>query len=360
MRAAGPRAEIDLDAFRHNLRRVRELRPDRPVMAVVKAAGYGHGLGLAVQGLADADALAVARVGEGVAARMLEPRKRIVVLEGAFDGAGLNDAGQYRLELVVHNERQIAQLERADGRFSYRVWLKVDTGMHRLGFTGDIGAVHERLASCASLAGPPALMTHLACADERADSMTRRQLDAFAGLVRGLPGEISIGNSAAILAWSDDCEGWVRPGIMLYGISPVTGTCGPERDLRPVMTLCTELIAIRRVRAGATVGYGGTWRAAKDTFIGTVAAGYGDGYPGNLPNGTPVLVAGRRVPLAGRVSMDMATVDLGAEAAAQIGDEVVLWGRGLPVEEIALACGRIPYELVCGVSQRVPRVALSS
>ena len=360
MRASGPRAEIDLDALRQNLRRVRELTPDRPVMAVVKAGAYGHGLGLVVQALADVDALAVARVEEGVAARMLEPRKRIIVLEGAFDEAGLADAGQYGLELVVHDERQIKELERADGRCSFRIWLKIDTGMHRLGFTGDTRAAYERLASCPGVAQPPALMTHLACADEPGNSMTRQQLTAFAGQVQGLPGEISVGNSAAILAWSDDCEGWVRPGIMLYGISPIVGTSGPDEDLRPVMTLRTQLIAIRRVRAGATVGYGGTWRAEHDTCIGTIAAGYGDGYPGNLPNGTPVLVAGRRVRLAGRVSMDMAAVDLGPEPAAQVGDDVVLWGRGLPVEEIARACGRIPYELVCGVSQRVPRIAVSS
>lgn len=360
MRAACPRAEIDLGALRHNLRRVRQLTPELPVMAVVKANAYGHGLGLVAPSLADADALAVARIEEGVAARMLEPRQRIVVLEGASDGEGLADAGRYRLDVVVHQARQIAALEEAEGRVRVRTWLKIDTGMHRLGFSGDAGDAHRRLTACASVIQPPALMTHLACADEPDNPMTRRQITAFREQVGDLPGETSIGNSAAIIAWSGDCAGWVRPGLMLYGISPLADACGADHDLRPVMTFRTELIAIKRVAAGGTVGYGATWRAARDTCIGIAAAGYGDGYPGNLPGGTAVRVGKRRVLLAGRVSMDMIAVDLGPQPAEQVGDDVVLWGEGLPVEEIARACGRIPYELVCGVTQRVPRIVAGS
>lgn len=352
-------AEIDVDAFRHNLDRVGALAPHAAVMAVVKANAYGHDLSLLLPALGGVGAIAVARVPEGLAAREAGFSGAIVVLEGVLSAAELELAAAASLQLVIHEPTQLELLEAHRGP-PFGVWLKCDSGMNRLGFRPpDYRAAHARLARCPAVEQPPRLMTHLARADEHEQPMTSAQLETFVATTRGLPGERSIANSAALMAWPVTRQGWVRPGLMLYGIAPFHGATGAGSGLRPVMRLHTRLIARKRVARGETVGYGGTWRAERDTWIGTAAIGYGDGYPGNLPSGTPVLVNGRRVPLAGRVSMDMITVDLGAESRAAVGDEVVVWGGGLPVEEIAALAGRIPYELVCGVSPRVPRIALS-
>lgn len=352
-------AEIDIDAFRHNLDRVSSLAPQSRVMAVVKANGYGHDLALLLSALEQVDAIAVARVPEALAARSAGFCGAIVVLEGVLTGAELSLAADAGLQLVIHEPLQLKLLSQHRGA-PLTVWLKCDSGMNRLGFRPqDFAGVHATLGNFAAVEQPPRLMTHLACADLLADPMTPQQLECFAAATRGLRGEKSVANSAALLGWPASHPGWVRPGLMLYGISPYPDSVGADHGLRPVMRLHTRLIAVKKVAAGATVGYGGTWRARTDTWIGTAAIGYGDGYPGNLPSGTPVLVNGERVPLAGRVSMDMITLDLGPRRAAAVGDEVVLWGAELPVEKLAPLAHRIPYELLCGVSPRVPRVALS-
>jgi alanine racemase len=209
------------------------------------------------------------------------------------------------------------------------------------------------LRRVANVAPDPTLMTHLANADDRRDAMTAEQLRIFAAATGGLAGARSIANSAALLAWPATRGDWVRPGLMLYGVSPFPSGTGTELGLRPVMTLQTVVIAVKDVRPGETVGYGGAWRAPRETRLAVVAAGYGDGYPRSVESGAPVLVNGHRAPLVGRVSMDMITVDVTELPGVATGDPVVLWGDGVPVEEIARHAGTIPYELICGVSQRV-------
>lgn len=351
-RATG--ALISPAALRHNLRRVRALAPRARIMAMVKANAYGHGLAVVARALSETDAFGVASLEEALIIRHAGLAHPIVLLEGVFSAAELEEVARHGCELVVHDPGQLALLEASRLDKAVGVWLKLDTGMHRLGFApGAARAAWERLHAAAAVRGPVRLMTHLARADEPGNAHTRAQLETFASSTAGLRAERSIANSAALLAWPASHADWVRPGILLYGVAPFAGHCGRDHDLRPVMTLRTELIAVKAVARGDTVGYGGNWRAEQDTRIGIAAIGYGDGYPRHAPNGTPVLVNGVRVPLIGRVSMDMIAVDLHTQPQARVGDGVVLWGAELPVEEIARAAGTIPYELLCGITQRV-------
>jgi alanine racemase len=348
------RATIDTAALRHNLGRVRDAAPDSRVMAVIKANGYGHGLVPVARALAASDGLAVARLEEGLALRAAGLETTILLLEGVAGAEQLRLAAEQRLDLMVHSTEQIELLEGRVGGPPVTTWIKLDTGMNRLGFRAEqFASAYERLARIANVVADPTLVTHLANADDREDPKTDDQLRLFAATTDGLAGARSIANSAALLAWPASRADWVRPGLMLYGLSPFEGNTGQALDLRPVMTLRTEVIAVKTVRAGEAVGYGGTWRASRATRMAVIAAGYGDGYPRSVPSGTPVLVNGRRAPLIGRVSMDMLTVDATDLACVATGDPVVLWGEGAPVEEIAARAGTIPYELVCGVSQRV-------
>lgn len=351
-RATG--ALISLAALRHNLHRARALAPHSRIMAMVKANAYGHGLAVAARALSAADAFGVASLEEALILRHAGLAHPIVLLEGVFSAAELEEAAHHGCELVVHDEHQLALLEASSLEKSLNVWLKLDTGMHRLGFApGEARAAWDRLNTARAVRTPLRLMTHLARADEPGNPHTRAQLQTFADVTRGWIAERSIANSAALLAWPESHADWVRPGILLYGVSPFPDHNGAEYDLKPVMTMRTVLIAVKTVARGDTVGYGGNWQAERDTRIGIAAIGYGDGYPRHAPNGTPVLVNGVRVPLIGRVAMDMIAVDLHTQATARVGDEVVLWGTELPVEEIARAAGTIPYELLCGVTQRV-------
>ena len=351
-RATG--ALINLPALRHNLRRARTLAPGSRVMAMVKANAYGHGLALAARALSEADAFGVASLDEALVIRHAGLAHPIVLLEGVFSAAELEEAARCGCELVVHDERQLALLEASRLDHAFGAWLKLDTGMHRLGFApGETRAAWERLHAAAAVRGPVRLMTHLARADEPGNADTRGQLQIFAAATAGLRAERSLANSAALLAWPESHADWVRPGILLYGVSPFAGQRGADHGLMPVMTMRTELIAVKTVARGDRVGYGGQWTADKDTRIGIAAIGYGDGYPRHAPNGTPVLVNDARAPLVGRVSMDMIAVDLCMQPDARVGDTVVLWGPELPVEEIARAAGTIAYELLCGVTQRV-------
>ncbi|MGA9852718.1 MAG: alanine racemase [Gammaproteobacteria bacterium] len=351
-RATG--AVINLSVLRHNLQRVRALAPRSRIMAMVKANAYGHGIAAAARALSQADAFGVASLDEALAIRHAGLAHPIVLLEGVFATAELEDAAKNGCELVVHDNNQLALLEASRLEKTLGVWLKIDTGMHRLGFpAADAHAAWERLSAARAVRGPVRLMTHLARADEPGNPHTRAQLDSFSAVTAGLRAERSIANSAGILAWPGSHADWVRPGILLYGVSPFAGRSGVEEGLIPAMTMCTTLIAVKQVKQGAAVGYGGVWVAPEDTRIGIAAIGYGDGYPRHAPNGTPMLVNGVRAPLVGRVAMDMIAVDLHALPSAAVGDPVVLWGPELPVEEIARAAGTISYELLCGVTQRV-------
>jgi len=348
------RARIDRDALAHNLTRVREAAPGRRVVAVIKAGGYGHGAVRVARALCDADAFGVACVEEALELREAGLAHRIVCLEGCCEGGELALASRHRLDVVVHHDAQLELLERAPAGTRVAAWLKIDTGMHRLGFPpGRLREVHARLSACAALAEPVRLMTHLANADDRRDPWTEHQLARFREAAAGVDAETSIANSAGVLGWPDAHGDWVRPGIMLYGISPFVGGRAGADGLRPVMTLETRLIAVNRVPRGEPIGYGGAWVTPEEMPVGIAAIGYGDGYLRGFPSGTPVLVDGRRAALVGRVSMDMIAIDLRAQPASAPGDPVVLWGEGLPLEEVAGHAGTIPYELVCRVASRV-------
>jgi alanine racemase len=323
-------------------------------MAVIKANAYGHGLVPAAKALAETDGFSVARLDEGLALRAAGLANRILLLEGVFSAEQLAVAAQQRFDLMVHSVEQLELLEGRAGTDVISAWIKVDSGMNRLGFRIEHFAdAYARLRRVANVAPDPTLVTHLASADDRRDTKTVVQLQAFAAATAALQGARSIANSAALVAWPDTRADWVRPGLVLYGLSPFPSGTGADLGLRPAMTLQTEVIAVKDVREGETVGYGGAWRAPRDSRMAVVAAGYGDGYPRSVESGTPLLVNGRRAPIVGRVSMDMITVDVTDLPGVATGDPVVLWGEGVPVEEIARHAGTIPYELICGVSQRV-------
>jgi len=363
---APTRARISCAALAANLSRVRAAAPGCRVISVVKANAYGHGLVPVARALARTDAYAVARVEEALALREAGLAHPVILLEGPLESADLEHAARYHLDLVIHATEQLRMLESYRGNARYTLWLKFDSGMNRLGLPlRDAPAVLSRIQGLACAGRPLRLMTHLACADQREAAMNLEQLQRFRAAFPDMVCDVSIANSAAILGIPEALEApvatarqaaasnWVRPGIMLYGISPFADAHGDSLGLVPAMEFQTRLIAVRRVAAGESVGYGATWRASVDTTVGIAAAGYGDGYPRSVPNGTPVLVDGREAPLVGRVSMDMLAMDLSAHPEAAVGDTVSLWGPGLPVERIARAAGTIAYELVCGITQRV-------
>lgn len=351
MRAA--RALIDRSALRHNFQRVREAAPHSRILAVIKANAYGHGAVTVAQTLGDADGFGVACVDEGLMLRAAGIDKTIVSLQGFKSESELVKAAAHNIDLTVHDAYQVELLAAARRAGPLGVWLKVDTGMARLGFAPDkLAAIHRTLSDLPAVASAPVLMTHLACADDRDSDYSRHQLDTFERAVEALTGARSIANSAGILAWPDSHEDWVRPGIMLYGGSPFIDDTAEDAGLKPVMTLVAPLITRRWMRKGEPVGYGNSWLAPEAMPIGVAAIGYADGYPRHASTGTPVLINGRRTQLVGRVCMDMITIDLrGCNARA--GDEVTLWGKGLPVDEVARCATTVGYELLCAAGNRV-------
>jgi alanine racemase len=348
-------ATVDSGALRHNLSVVRQWAPKSRVMAVIKANAYGHGLVAVARALESADAFAVARVDEGLTLRLAGIKAPTVLLEGVFDREQLDAAAGANFELVVHTPEQIELLRTAAAGTRFKVWLKLDSGMNRLGFKGAaFGAAHAALSALGSVRLPVNLFTHLASADLPELSTTSEQLALFAAATGSLSGERSLENSAAMLSFPDAQGDWVRPGLLLYGVSPFAGSIGADYGLRPAMTLQSHVIAVKELSPGERVGYGGDWTASRPTRLAVAAVGYGDGYPRSLGSGAPVLVNGERAGLAGRVSMDMIGIDVtDLQRPPALGDCVVLWGDGLPVEEIAVWADTIPYELLCGISQRV-------
>ncbi|OAI14323.1 alanine racemase [Methylomonas lenta] len=347
--------QLDLEAVRHNLSQVKRYAPNNKIMAVIKANAYGHGITRVARALDQADGLAVARVDEGVRLRKAGFNQSITVLQGFVCIDELQLMLQHQLDAVIHTSQQIDILQQQTGSASsLSVWLKMDTGMNRLGFKGhDFNAAYNQLLHCTIVKQPINLITHFANADDLLDDKTRRQIDVFNHAIQGYPGQRSIANSAGIIGWPNVISDWVRPGLMLYGCSPFAGKTGAHFGLKPVMSLHSRLIAVKNVAAGETVGYSGTWECPVDTRLGVISIGYGDGYHRHTRCGAPVLVNDLRVPLIGRVSMDMITVDLNSQPTAKPGDPVTLWGNQLPVEEIALHADTIPYTLLCGITQRV-------
>ncbi|MBC9249201.1 alanine racemase [Pseudomonas alcaligenes] len=349
-------ATIDLAAIRHNYALAKRCAPGREAFAVVKANAYGHGVREVVTALHDeADGFAVASLEEAAEVRALHGTARILLLEGCFSADELPIAAQLRLDIVVQGVEQAEALLAAQLPQALNVWLKLDSGMHRLGLApAAVRDWHARLRGAAQVAELN-LLSHFACADERGHPLTEQQVEQFLELLDLDFDQRSLANSAALLTIPASHMDWLRPGIMLYGATPFAELSATELGLRPVMSLQAQLIAVREVAAGESVGYGASWVAARSSRIGTVSCGYADGYPRHAPSGTPVLVGGRRASLVGRVSMDMLAVDLTNLPAAQVGDTVELWGAQLPVDEVARAAGTIGYELLTKVTARVPR-----
>jgi alanine racemase len=349
-----PQATIDHAALRHNLKRAKEAAKDRKLWAVIKADGYGHGMLRVAHTLSQADGLAVARLVEAMMLRHAGITQPILVLGGCYSEDDFRKASDSALDIVLHHGAQLNLLKKAALEpKSLKLWIKVDTGMHRLGFE----AV-ELPDIVASLQADPAiaelnLMTHLANADDRSDPATMAQCAAFESLDLSPFKACSIANSAGLLGYPASLADWVRPGIMLYGVSPFAHSTGVAEGLLPVMTLKSYVIAVKQCREGDRIGYGGSYTCPEAMPVAVIAIGYGDGYPRHAPSGTPILVAGQRLPLVGRVSMDMISVDARDLPGVKVGDEAVLWGKGLPVEEVAEAAGTIAYELLCGVKRRV-------
>lgn len=347
-------ALIDLRAFGHNYQLAKRLAVSARAWAVIKANGYGHGAVALAQALPNADGFAVASLEEAVELRDAGITQRILLLGGYFELSELGEVARLDLDTVIHSLEQLQLLEAACVDVPLRLWLKLDTGMHRLGL--DAAQLPQAVGRLQDGGHQLHLMTHFACADDPDSPTTARQLRCFKAMTAQWGWPASLANSAALIARPDTRADWVRPGIMLYGSSPFVKEHPIQTELQPVMTLSSRLVAIREIATGDAVGYGETWRAARPSRIGTVAIGYGDGYPRHTPSGTPVLINGCRVALAGRVSMDSICVDLTDLPDARVGDEAVLWGRGLDIGEIARAAGTISYELLTGVTARVPRI----
>jgi alanine racemase len=349
-------ATIHLGALRHNLARLKTLAAPAQVMAVIKADGYGHGLERVARTLDDeAAAFAVAALGDGLRLRAAGHRQRIVVLSGPDQAGDIAEMQRLGLDAAIHHEAQLPWLtEAVPTRGHLRVWLKMDSGMHRLGFAPErVAEVHARLAAMPGIDPEIGLLTHFSDSEVFGGEQTPAQIARFHEATQMFGGPRSLSNSAAVLGWPEARGDWVRTGGLLYGLSVVDGKSGADFGFRPAMTLSTRLIAINRIGQGERIGYNGTWTCPEDMPVGVAAVGYGDGYPRSATAGTPVLVGDRRVPLIGRVSMDLVTLDLRDAPTARVGDRVVLWGDGLPVETVAAHAGTISYDLTCGMTRRV-------
>ncbi len=341
-------AHINLGAIKHNFNFARSIATDAKFMAIIKADAYGHGDFRVADALSNAEAFGVARLTEAVRLREAGIKTPITLLEGVLDQTELTIANELGLDLVVCADYQVELMSNAP---TQGVWIKVDTGMHRLGIPpSDVPSSLARLKPHRLLG----IMSHLADADAGEDAMIDAQLEEFDRVTRDIDAPSSLANSAGLLAHKRTHRHWIRPGLMLYGASPFVDLM-PRLELKAAMTLTAPIIAIRQLTRGESVGYGSIWTARIDCRVATIALGYADGYPREASMNTPVLVNGQRRKLAGRVSMDMITVALDSGDVVNVGDRVELWGPNLPVEEIAGHAGTVPYTLLCGVSSRVPR-----
>ncbi len=347
-------ATIDTAAFVANYRHAKSLAPGARAVAVVKANGYGHGAIRLAQALGDeADALAVACSEEAMELRESGIGNPILLLEGVYEPDEIRNAARHGLQMVVHSQTQLEWLLAARPARPLAIWLKIDTGMHRRGLAAaEVASAYRRLAASPNVAGV-VLMSHFARADETDNAATQTQLEAFRHCTDGIEASCSLANSAAIMAWPDTRRDWIRPGIMLYGSSPLDRAAADRVPLSAVMRLESQLIATRELAAGESIGYGARYTCDRPTRVGVVAIGYADGYPRHAPDGTPVAVNGRLTRLIGRVSMDMLTVDLSGQPEARIGDPVELWGQLVDVGEIARLSDTIAYELLTRINRRV-------
>jgi alanine racemase len=349
-------AVIDLSALRHNLGVVRAHAKQSRVLAVVKANAYGHGVTRVARALADAgvDGFALLELDAAIALREAGLKQRMVLLEGFFATRELALLAKHRIDAAVHHPEQIAMLQQAAAGTKLDLLIKLNTGMNRLGFSeaqfaGALAALRATVA-----ANELTLMTHFANSDDTRG--VAWQMTAFERMTKGVVLPRTLANSAAILRYPETHADWVRPGIMLYGATPFADVSAAQLSLKPVMTLTSRIIAVQQLKPGDTVGYGGVFKAERDTRIGVVACGYADGYPRHAPSGTPVRVGNAMTVTVGRVSMDMLCVDITHLPDAQTGTSLTLWGEGNPVDEVATAAGTVGYELLCALALRVPVV----
>jgi alanine racemase len=346
---------VDIGAIRHNFSIARRAAPDARVVACIKANAYGHGMREVAKALPDADMFGVASIDEALALRESIPERPILLLEGSFERSEIEDIEWHAFETVIHSHEQLSQFLAAQLSRPVSVWLKIDTGMHRLGFDmPDVADAFRKLQAspnCAQIR----LMTHFACAEELDNPFTRQQIDCFNTAAKDLDAASSLSNSAAILAWPDAHREWIRPGFMLYGNSPFSQPHDLADQLRSAMTFSTRIISVRSIKAGEGVGYNHFWRAPRDSVIAVAAAGYGDGYPRNTANGCPVLVNGVEAKTVGHVAMDLLTIDVTDLAAVSVGDPVELWGPNLSVNRVAAHSGYSPYELLTRLPRRARR-----
>ena len=364
-------ATINSAALRHNIQLIKSFAPNQKLLAMIKANAYGQGLLPAAHILADqVDGFGVARLREALEIQETGYTGKILLVEGFFDREELLKTLSRRFDSVIHCYEQLELLEQVAKEwekeqqkgfwkrktkiyFPINVWLKIDTGMHRLGVHPEqVDEFYQRLKKC-PLVESISFVSHFSRADELDCGYTEKQISTFEQATQSYPEhDRSISASSGILYWKQAHYEWVRPGIIMHGISPHYEPI-THLGFQPVMTLSSSLIAVRTHKAGEPVGYGGTWVSQKETKLGVIAMGYGDGYPRNAPEGTPVLINGRKVPIVGRVSMDMLTVDLGANSQDKVGDEAIFWGKDLLIEEVAKHIGVISYELITKLTPRV-------
>lgn len=362
---------INTNALRHNLTLIKQYAPNQKLLAMIKANAYGQGILLYSKALENlVDGFGVARLKEALTIQESGYDGKILLVEGFFDKEELLKTLSRRFDTVIHCEEQLHLLEEVSKQYDIEqnkpfwqrktkiyfpvdVWLKIDTGMHRLGVhPEEVHLFYERLKAC-SLVKHIHFVSHFSRADDLECGYTEKQITTFMQATAPYPNhQRSISASSGILYWQQAHFEWVRPGIIMHGISPHS-TPITSLGFQPVITLSSSLIAVRSHKAGEPVGYGGSWIAQQDTKLGVIAIGYGDGYPRNTPVGTPVWINGRKVPVVGRVSMDMMTVDLGIESQDKVGDEVILWGEQLLIEEVAHKMGVISYELITQLTPRV-------
>lgn len=349
------KAIIDINAFRSNFALARTLARPGDALAVIKADAYGHGAVALARALPEARMFAVASIDEATVLRDAGITTPLLLLGGFFETCELEQLVPLNLSVVIHSVEQLHLLLLSKLPAPVDVWLKLDSGMHRLGLPPvAFREAYQRLRSSKQIKNI-VLMSHFACADQPTHVSNQRQTAVIRDNFAGFTAATSTMNSAALLTGLGGPSSWARPGIMLYGANPLPDNTEATAQLQPVMTLVSKLLSVRAVQAGDSIGYGQAWTASRSTRIGTVAMGYGDGYPRHAPPGTPVLVNGQRTELVGRVSMDLLTVDLSNVPLASVGDPVELWGRKLPVNEIATLANTISYALLTGVTARVPR-----
>lgn len=352
------KAIVNLEALRHNYQVAASLCEPGLALAVVKANAYGHGAVAVAKALeSQAPAFGVACIEEAVELREAGIQRPILLLEGIFTADEVLIASEQQFWLMLENEMQFAAVEAADISRPVNVWLKVDTGMHRLGLHAEqLMQVYERMNACRNVAPGIVIATHLACGDELDNDLSARQVASLKELTAELGAPLSMANSPGILGWPSSRAEWSRPGFMLYGNSPFSVPQVEADKLKTVMTLKSGVISVRDLAPGQSVGYASSWTAERESKIATVAMGYGDGYPRHAPCGTPVLVNGKRAPLVGRVSMDMVTIDVTDLDEVKIGDEVIFWGESLTANEVAQHAGTIGYEVLTRMPMRTPRI----